>query len=350
MDSKFPPDVLFILIDKADIETLINYYKTDRYMNKLIKYQGEKQMTNTKKSLELDNKDSEDKNIVWKRVIKKGLRPAILFLILETDFAPLKNILRIIDGIKCAAQGGYKDLVIYFVDFINSLIQVQRHAFILGIEWDVFWKQGIVWERGMRAAAKGGHLHLVEYFINKSVVGNNYWWREAGLFSAAYGGHKDLIEYFVDKNKGSFTSFTSAEWNGGLFYAAIKGHKNLITYLIEKGANDWNKGMLGATKGGHLQLVLYFVDKGANNWSEGLMSAAINGHKELVEYFISKENDNLAGWNTGLVSSASGGHLHLIHYFIDKGATDLRHAIDTATRFNFIHIADYLRSLQPEES
>ena len=45
-------------------------------------------------------------------------------------------------------------------------------------------------------AARGGHLHLVEYFIEK---GADDW--DWGMFCADEGGHYDIVEYFKNKLK-----------------------------------------------------------------------------------------------------------------------------------------------------
>ena len=46
----------------------------------------------------------------------------------------------------------------------------------------------------MRCAAIGGHKDLVEFFISKGA--NDWNW---GMRGAAEGGHQDLVDFFVAK-------------------------------------------------------------------------------------------------------------------------------------------------------
>ena len=68
---------------------------------------------------------------------------------------------------------------------------------------------------------------------------------------AAKGGHLDLVKFFIEKG--------AKNWNLGMEGAAIGGHMEFVKFFIEKGARDWNSGMYGAAIGGHVELVEFFA-------------------------------------------------------------------------------------------
>ncbi len=76
--------------------------------------------------------------------------------------------------------------------------------------------------------SEAGHLHLVEYFVDKeeSINPRNpvNWYM--GMYKAAEAGHLHLVEYFVDKIPSTFEV--------GLENAALRGHLPLVRYLVDK--------------------------------------------------------------------------------------------------------------------
>ena len=139
------------------------------------------------------------------------------------------------------------------------------------------------WNLGMYYVAQGGHKELVLFFIDK---GANDW--DLGMYGAAEGKNKELVDFFIEKGANN--------WNLGLQGAARGGNKELVIFFIEKGANYWNCGMEGAALGGHKDLVDFFISKGATSWNWGMLNAAKGGYKELVDFFIEKgANDWLLG-------------------------------------------------------
>ena len=90
---------------------------------------------------------------------------------------------------------------------------------------------------GFIDACQGGFRDLVEYFIE-----NGAWDWNLGMSSAAIGGHRDLVDFFIDKG--------ANDWVRGMLYAIRGGHRDLVDFFIEeKGACDWNWGMMNAAQG-----------------------------------------------------------------------------------------------------
>ena len=50
------------------------------------------------------------------------------------------------------------------------------------------------WNWSLESAAVGGHLHIIQFLIEKGA--NNLYW---GLHDAAIGGHIHIIQFFIEK-------------------------------------------------------------------------------------------------------------------------------------------------------
>ena len=154
------------------------------------------------------------------------------------------------ETMRLAVLEGSWDLVFYCV----------RMADLVELNW------------GMRRAAEGGHLGMVEYFVSQGA--RDWCW---GMYGAVDGGHRRLVDYFLSRGA-----------DEGMNYAARRGHLDLVEYFASKGSTDWNTGMNFAALGGHRELVDYFVSKGVTDWRSGGISAMRGGHYDLVDYFRNK--------------------------------------------------------------
>ena len=81
------------------------------------------------------------------------------------------------------------------------------------------------WNWGLYCAAKGGHINIIKFLIEKASENNSYIDWNAGLYGAAEGGHLHLIHFFIDKG---------ARLKYGLYGAARGGHMHLIHFLLKK--------------------------------------------------------------------------------------------------------------------
>ena len=77
-----------------------------------------------------------------------------------------------------------------------------------------------------------------------------------GLRCACIGGHLHLVNFMIEKG--------ATDWNGGLLYACCYSNLHLVKLMIEKGATDWNEGLFVACCYGNLNIVKLMIEKGAN--------------------------------------------------------------------------------------
>lgn len=135
-------------------------------------------------------------------------------------------------GMIYATRGGHLDLVQYFIS------QGARS-----------------WKNGMREAARYRQLSMIPLFIRKAEENDcleSMW--EWGVSGAIRGGHLDLVQFFIDRG--------SKCWIYEMHDAAKGGNMEIVHFLIANGSRDWNEGLKGATKGGHEELIHFFKKMG----------------------------------------------------------------------------------------
>ena len=192
-----------------------------------------------------------------------------------------------------AAGNGFLDTVKFF----NSL-EIER-----GI------KESSRIDTALVAAAKGGHLHIIEYLVS---IGANI--RDEALIEASGKGHLQVVKYLK-------YSLASCE-NQCAFLAAKNGHLEVVKYFISNGVNMSNY-ITYASEYGHLPVVKYLCESGANihvNDNHAIQRAAINGHYEVVKYLYEAGADITARYNLAVQLAAYGGHLHIVKYLCEHGS------------------------------
>lgn len=95
-------------------------------------------------------------------------------------------------------------------------------------------------------SCRKGQLELAEHFytfIDESQKGVSV---RHGMKEAAKGGHIHIIEYLLEKGAKNI--------DGALEYAAKGGKMNVINFLIGKGIKNWKIGIFGAEIGGYREI------------------------------------------------------------------------------------------------
>lgn len=153
----------------------------------------------------------------------------------------------------------------------------------LDLEWSLF------------NACWGGHKNLVDLFIQEQAEENGIVDWNYGLEAAARGGHIEIINYLIENGADA--------WDYAMAGAAIGGYLDIVKYFVDLGANKWNEGILsasGSRSSCALAIVKYFVKKGVKSlylWDDCLWHARKNENLQLIEYLLkqkSKENTTKA--------------------------------------------------------
>ena len=95
------------------------------------------------------------------------------------------------------------------------------------------------WNWGIYCAAKGGHINIIKFFIEKASENNGYIYWDWGLYGAVISGNLNIINFFIEKASEN-NGFSIDNWNDSIKCAAEGGHYNIISFFIDKGA-DINK-------------------------------------------------------------------------------------------------------------
>ena len=112
------------------------------------------------------------------------------------------------------------------------------------------------WGDGMDLASYLGNRKLVDFFIQNSKSAGEEWEEDdwnMWLAAAAEGGHIDLMKFFIAQGADGL--------NLAMYIAARGGNKQAVDYLISQGANHWLEGLRGAKDGRHKQLINFFENK-----------------------------------------------------------------------------------------
>ena len=101
------------------------------------------------------------------------------------------------------------------------------------------------------------------------------------MYWAAKGGHLEIVQYLIEKGE---ETNQQLDFNSTMYSAAEGGHLDIIKLMIEKGADDFNDAMAWAATGGHLDIVKYLIQKGATNYSQAMECAERGRRPEVVNY------------------------------------------------------------------
>lgn len=189
-----------------------------------------------------------------------------------------------------AARKGNIELMEYIVNFRNFHISSKEvsHNCLYGAAYannmdlvqKIIYKKGpfsyrgkIDFAHGLEGAAEGGHMKLINYFMEIHSVKN----MELGLRGASLGGHKKLVEFF-----------------------------------ISKGAKELGKALVSSVKGGHLDLVNFFIQKDVRIKEDALRVAVMNGYIHIYE-FLKANYKGIFLENT--LDTSYSGNLYVVKYF-----------------------------------
>lgn len=158
-------------------------------------------------------------------------------------------------------------------------------------------------------AAEGNHIDLIIQYIKFVNPNSNC------VKAAANGGNLSIIEYFLSNYRSLNTIRIQNEI---LISGAAGGHLNIIQYAIKNGANELNKALNSAAVNNHLDTVKYLVDLGANDFTDALGSVISrkNSDIKMVEFLVKNRTIyRLSFSNLILISSKK---IKIIDYLIDK--------------------------------
>lgn len=184
-----------------------------------------------------------------------------------------------------------------------------------------------------RYAAKGGHLHILDWgrsqkykishlaFDEAAVYGHlhilewacckNLTFRTTSTFNAAaYGGHMHIIQWLYDHN---------CPWNERVGRIAVEqGYLDVLQWIMIKGYQYVDSHLSqNAATWGHLHILEWLYQGGVEcSLYDILYEASCNGHAEIVQWAISKggvpENDHA-------ITAIVNNRLNVLKILLDHG-------------------------------
>ncbi|KAH8592594.1 hypothetical protein B0O99DRAFT_743497 [Bisporella sp. PMI_857] len=224
-----------------------------------------------------------------------------------------------------------RDLLIMASDRGNA----QVVEFILG--FDDIAESEIT--KSLQAAAKGGHLEVVERLLTAKADVNaaaaNISGRTA-LQAAAEGGHLEVVERLLTAKADVNAAAANNSGRTALQAAAKGGHLEVVERLFIAKAdvnaaaadNSGRTALQAAAEGGHFEVVERLLTAKAdvnaaaanNSGRTALQAAAENGHFKVVEKLLTAKADvNAAAakysGRTALQAAAEAGHVEVVQYY-----------------------------------
>eukprot|EP00027_Filamoeba_sp_ATCC50430_P010817 CAMPEP_0168542944 /NCGR_PEP_ID=MMETSP0413-20121227/1617_1 /TAXON_ID=136452 /ORGANISM="Filamoeba nolandi, Strain NC-AS-23-1" /LENGTH=264 /DNA_ID=CAMNT_0008572853 /DNA_START=108 /DNA_END=902 /DNA_ORIENTATION=- len=166
----------------------------------------------------------------------------------------------------------------------------------------------------MYAAARGGNLKAVQYFVSVSNPRGHY--REA-LISAALSGNKTLVEWLFTQ-----TNFSHQTIEEAMRQASLGGHLSIVEFFVSQGILRFQESLCYAAFGGHYPVIEFFISCGTLVTDKTVAFAVRGGNPDLVAILF----EVLIQWNpmpdVNLFAKAAceAGNEELVNFFLDRGA------------------------------
>lgn len=201
------------------------------------------------------------------------------------------------------------------------------------------WGPGLVEEdvmmAGLMGAARGGHLDLVQFFVER---GADDW--DFAIEAAARGGDGKIIAFILEKSKGNFNP------GCGLCGAARSGRLELVKFFLAlPKARPHNSPILAAARGGHQNIVTLLMEQSGEivNPSRCMEAAARGGHYKLVQFFASMVN-NKREWRDEVDAAIDGNSKEILLFFLerDSSSTTLYSGLIQAIKRKRAHLVSFL--------
>lgn len=170
----------------------------------------------------------------------------------------------------------------------------------------------------LRHAALGGNMDIIELIIDKKIIKTpNYW--NKGLDGAAEGGHLELVQFFIDKG--------AWDYNTGLIQGAFSGNIEIVQLMIDKlkaptwgSYCNWNNALIAAVKSSNIEIVQLIINNAGNKiteWDICLEWAARNGDLEIIKQITKQiSEDQFQKMIPRIIKkAASYGHKNIIQFF-----------------------------------
>lgn len=192
-------------------------------------------------------------------------------------------------------------------------------------------KKATLYPKVVRVAAKHNHRNILAYIFE--LVGDQASYLSQALEGATEGGHLDLVEYFLEKG--------AERSEDSFYYAAKNGSPEILKFFDFQTVEQKRVRLEGASSGGHLDLVKLILreDRKVVSIENGLLAAANRGHLEVVSLFVEYGAKNLL---LPIREAAKKGHLPVVKYLLTKNDTLGSLAVEFSLRYKHLEVTKFL--------
>jgi len=198
-----------------------------------------------------------------------------------------------------------------------------KHGHLDVVDWLVGsgcpWKerneedQPHVGGKACASAAKGGHLHVLQFLRSQHV---NAKWNRKTPMKAAEHGHLEVLRWAIE-NHCPVDSYT-------YHHAAMYGHIHILEYLNTTYAPYDAFAANAAAQEGHVHVLEWFLEHGYILWQDRILQhAARENQIKVLEWACSHPTtmfQRAFGLTADIMESAAeGGHVEAIQWLRDRG-------------------------------
>ncbi len=265
-----------------------------------------------------------------------------------------------------AAMGGHLDIIkwidtisfcFYKKDFMESHMSVG--------EWTDFHRYNSV----CRAAAKYGHIHILEWVYQRDkksfpsditesaaeggkletlkwLLGKNYEITAECIKEAAKHGHLNILQYIDDQDYLFLDDIT--------YYAAKSGSVEMMKWLHSKGLAFEDRLCSKAAKNGHLELLQYLYNNGCT-WHSYICVHAVKGYNlNMLKWLQTIIGSNPLFWNIDVVIEAVSSEyidiLSWLHYNTELTISTWTFDVyKTITKFSCPTVLQWVHDMEPDK-
>ena len=211
-----------------------------------------------------------------------------------------------------------------------------RHGHLDVVDWLV--GSGCPWQeknehdqphvggKACQAAAKGGHLHVLQFLRSQHM---NAKWNRNTPMGAAEHGHLEVLRWAIE-NHCPVDAYTYHD-------AAMYGHVHILEYLHTTHVPYDAFAANMAAAQGHLHVLEWFEEHGYVLWQDRILKhAARENQIKVLEWACSQPSTRFAR-ATGLTAdimavAAEGGHVEAMQWLRDRGTDWSAFVSETAAR------------------
>lgn len=204
------------------------------------------------------------------------------------------------------------DLVNLVLHYFQSIKRDTKHKAIAG-EWESV--QNEYPDEVFRGACRGNHFSMIHFPLHKVYY-------SVGLNESARGGHLHLVQWFLIHGNLA---------QRPLYEAARCGHVPMIHFLISNSNTNWNHVLIGACRGGHVRIAKLAISRGAYVDPHLLYCACDSGSLPIVQFLIDVLKEKISSKEVfldyALKYACERDRRDIVVYLIDHGATNANHCL-----------------------